>query len=368
MILKQLRSTDGTGSLAYIIASEKTLQAAVVDPNLSDVDLILKTLSDLGLTLTTIIDTHTHADHYSGSQILKERTGARIVMHKEAGEKWQSVHLGDAFGIGDILRANVKASIDRFVIDGDTIDIGGIEIKVIYTPGHANDHIALLAEGDLFTGDVLLIGQAGRSDLPGGNPEEQYDTLFKKLLSLPDDTFIHPAHDYEGNEYSTIGEEKQDNPFLESRSKAEYVAFVKDFFPPIADATANGVMLQCGTARVFDKRAEFGHVTPDELEAMIANETLLLLDVRNPDELKNFGAIDGVVNIPVAQLVRGGVDVEQFRDKKVVVVCHMGGRSAEAAHYLVSKGVNDIYNLTGGTLAWVRSGKPVSKTEQLAVS
>jgi glyoxylase-like metal-dependent hydrolase (beta-lactamase superfamily II)/rhodanese-related sulfurtransferase len=339
----------------------------VIDPNRSDIEQILKLLDTLGLQLATIIDTHTHADHYSGAQILKDRTGAMLVMHKNAGEKWQFVHLGDAFGIGDILRANVAVTIDRFLEDGDTIGVGDLHLKVIFTPGHTNDHIALLVDGHLFTGDVLLIGQAGRSDLPSGNVEEQYATFVGKLLPLPDTTVIHPGHDYTGREFSTLEAEKRTNPFLAPRSKAEYVAFVREFFPPLADRKGGEVVLQCGTQRIIDKEEAIVQIAPAELEHMIASESPVLIDVREPYELASFGAIPGVVNVPVGLLLRKRFDLSALRGRKVVVVCQTGGRSLEAAHYLVAQGVKDVYNLVDGTLGWLRAGKKLHQAAQEAL-
>lgn len=368
MILQQIRSADGTGTLTYIIGDEKTRQAAVIDPNQSDVDRIVDVVDSLGLKLTTIIDTHTHADHYTGAQVLKERTGAMLIMHALAGGKWEFVHLGDAFGIGDILRANVKVEIDRFVEGGETISVGDLTVQAIHTPGHTNDHIALLVNGHLFTGDVLLVGQAGRSDLPSGNVEEQYTTLFEKIMKLPESTIIHPGHDYEGNEYTTLAAEKRSNPFLAMRSKAEYKAFVEDFFPPVADAFGNGVVLQCGTRRVFEEKEEFTNITPKELEAMMTTDNPLILDVREPKELALFGAISGVLNIPMGSLVRGKVDLTSLKGRKIVVVCQTGGRSIEAAHYLVSKGLRNVSNLVGGTLGWIIAGKQVSRVSKERVA
>lgn len=364
MRIKQIRSTDGTGTLTYIVADEAAKVAAVIDPNIEDVASITDQVKKMGFTITHLIDTHTHADHISGVQKLKELTGAQTIMHKDAEDKYQYVHLGDAFGIGDILRENVKVEIDRFVSDGDEIVIGGITMKVLHTPGHTNDHIALFADRHLFTGDVLLAGQAGRSDLPGGNTAEQYDTLFTKIMKLPDETVIHPGHDYEGNEYTTLAKEKASNPFLAQRSKAEYKEFVHDFFPPMADNAEGKVVLQCGVKRISDKPETFENISVRELHAMMSDKDLVILDVREPGELKTFGAVAGVVNIPVGDLIYGGVGLSEFKGKKIAVICQTGGRSLEAAHYLTTKGIGTIYNVAGGTLGWMMAGLPVEKTKK----
>ncbi len=361
MNIKQIRSTDGTGTLTYIIGDEKTRSAAVIDPNVEDVERILNTLDVMGLTLTHLIDTHTHADHISGVRSLAEITGAEVIMHSEAEDKYKFVDLGDAFGIGDILRENVKVDVDRYVNDGDTINVGSLTINILHTPGHTNDHIALYIDGHLFTGDLLLAGQAGRSDLPGGNTDDQYRSIFEKVMTLPDETVIHPGHDYEEIEYTTLAKEKQTNPFLAKRTMEEYRDFVHEFFPPMADAEGGKVILQCGAKRIEEHSNEYQNILPQDLAAMISNDDVVVVDVREPQELRSFGAVKGVVNIPVGDLIYGGVDLSSIKGKKIAVICQSGGRSVEAAHFLASKGFGPVYNVAGGTLGWMMAGLPVER-------
>ncbi|MGE5429578.1 MAG: MBL fold metallo-hydrolase [Syntrophomonadaceae bacterium] len=355
MIIRQIRSKDDSGTLTYLIADEKSKDAAVIDPNIEDLDRILYMADELGLNVKFVIDTHTHADHITAAGEIKNLTGAEVIMHAKTKDKWKVVDEGDKFGIGDILRKNTAVEADRFVNDGDIIKVGSLEIKVLYTPGHTDNHISLLIEGILFTGDLLLVGQAGRSDLPGGNPSDQYESLFNKIMRLPDSTKIFPGHDYEEHEYSTLLEEKQDNPFLQSRTKDEYIEFVKDFFPPFAEASTRGKMtLQCGTKRVSTSTEPFENVSAVELAEMITNEKdLFLLDVREAFELLAFGAVPGVVNIPVGAITARLNEIP--RDKKVVVICQSGNRSFEISHYLAKMGFSSIYNLEGGTSGWMSS-------------
>jgi glyoxylase-like metal-dependent hydrolase (beta-lactamase superfamily II)/rhodanese-related sulfurtransferase len=368
MTIKQIRSTDGTGTLTYFIIDDETKRAALIDPNFEDTDMLAELVDVLAIRLMAIIDTHTHADHVSGAQALKQLTGAPVLMHELSKEKYKFVDLGDKFGIGDILRANVKVHVDRFLQDGDEIHLGSLAIKVIHTPGHTNDHIALLADGHLFTGDVLLIGQAGRSDLPSGNTDEQYDTFFTKILALPETTIIHPGHDYEGHESSTLGAEKQTNPFLQSRSLEEYREFVHEFFPPMADADGEKVVLQCGAKRVESDHEGYLNIKASDLKRMIETEpNMVLIDVREPNELRGLGAIDGVVNIPMDQIMYRKANLDEYRGRKIVMICQTGGRSMEAAHTLVSRGYKNIYNLSGGTLAWMLAGNPVTRTKRKGI-
>lgn len=363
MVLKQIRSNDGTGTLSYLMADETTKNGIVVDPNLEDVQTIQNLAGGLGIRITRIIDTHTHADHISSAGELKTLFGAQYIMHENTKHKWKVVDQGDQFGIGDILRANAAFEVDRYVSDGDTVAVDSLQFKVLFTPGHSDNHIALSVGDALFTGDVLLIGQAGRSDLPTGNPAEQYESIFGKILAFPDQTKIYPGHDYAEKVYSPLGQEKVSNPFLQRRTREEYVDFVKNFFPPLAEVAAGGKMtLQCGVERVTTASDPFISVTPQELATIMKKEpSLFLLDVREPFELVSFGAVPGVTNIPVKQLARRMNELPGDKSMPIVSICQSGNRSREAAHFLVKQGYTSVMNLKGGTGAWVKSGNPVRR-------
>lgn len=361
MKLHRLRSTDGSGTLTYILNDGVSNKAVILDPNLEDIDSILALLKAQALELEYVIDTHTHADHKTGAGVLRERLGAKYVMHENTKDKWQVVELGEKFGIKEILKANAEIPIDRYVDEGDVITSGELTIKVLHTPGHTDNHLALYVEDSLFTGDLLLIGQAGRSDLPGGNPEEQYDSLYNKVLRLPPMTKIYPGHDYEDNTFSYLKDESRTNPFLQKQSREEFVDFVREYFPPIADADATGkVVLQCGTKRVSTGEEKYHNLSAVDLFDMKDTDpNIFLLDVREPSELESIGAIPGVVNISSRQLAARLQEVP--KDRTIVAICHSGGRSAEAAHLLVSRGYTSVYNLLGGTMGWLQHGYPVQK-------
>lgn len=363
MLFRQIRSQDGTGTLSYILGDPATGEAAVIDPNINDTQRILLAAREMGAHITTIIDTHTHADHISAAGELQRILGARLIMHEETKNKWKVVDQGDAFGIGDILRANAALEVDRYVKHGETVKIGSLELQILLTPGHTDNHITVRAGDMLFTGDLLLIGQAGRSDLPGGNPEQQHRSLFDVVLSLPDSTRIYPGHDYEDREFALLGDERRTNPFLQPRTRAEYVEFVKDFFPPFAEATEGGAMtLQCGTKRVSNVAEGYRRVSPAELAALVQREPgLHLLDVREPFELIAFGAIPGVQNIPVGELAFRMNELPPDRGTPIAVICQSGNRSSEAAHYLVTRGYERVYDLDGGTYAWMKDGRKVAR-------
>ncbi len=359
MILEEIRSVDGTGTLTYLIVDESTGASIVIDPNLSDLVQLNTTIERSGSLLRYIIDTHTHVDHFSAAGELHNRFGAPVLMHENTVNKWKFADQGDRFGVGDILRANAAIEIQRFVTHGEIVEVGSLRIQILHTPGHTDNHICPLVEGHLFSGDLLLVGQAGRSDLPGGDPGQQYDSLFATILSLPDATWIHPGHDYEGNTARTLQQEKATNPFLIRRSKEEYVAFVAEFFPPLAETTAQGAAtLQCGVKRVPAPDASFKNITPVELSRKMSGEQIpFLLDVREQFELIAYGAIPGVMNIPVGQIMNRMAELPA--DREIVVVCQSGHRSLEVAHLLSRSGFSRVSNLEGGTSRWVRSGYPV---------
>lgn len=202
MMVKQI-PVGSMSNFTYIIADEKSKMAAVIDPSW-DLEKVLDALKANDLKLQYIINTHTHFDHVLGNEQLATITGARIIMHK-----------------------NSRLDKDLSVDDGDTIQLGDINIKVIFTPGHSKDGMCLLAENKLFAGDTLFIGNCGRVDLPGGSATELYDSIFGKLMKLDDRIEVYPGHDYGNRPYSTIGDEKRTNYVLKPRTKEEFLLFMQ---------------------------------------------------------------------------------------------------------------------------------------------
>ena len=359
MIFKQIRSKDGTGTLSYIIADEITGNGVIIDPNIEDLQSIYYSMEELGVDIKYVIDTHTHADHVSAAGELKNRYGSELIMHENTKNKWKVIDEGDKFGIGDILRANAEFKVDLYVNNDHQLNLDSLKFKFVFTPGHTDNHISVLIEDMLFTGDLLLVGQAGRSDLPGGNTAEQYDTLYEKIIKLPGNIKIYPGHDYDDNEFSYLEEELKNNPFLQQHSKEDYLEFVKDFFPPITETTEGGkATLQCGTKRIIADNEPFKNINATQLAGMMRTEnSLFLLDVREPFELMAFGKIPNVVNIPVKQVVRR-ISELPGTEEKIVVICQTGNRSYEVSHFLAKKGYKKVYNLDGGTSGWIYSNDP----------
>jgi glyoxylase-like metal-dependent hydrolase (beta-lactamase superfamily II) len=201
MIFKQV--PVGTfQNLAYIIGDETSHVCAIVDPAW-ETDKILKLCESLRLKVVYVINTHSHSDHVEGNEQVAKSTGARIVMHESSS-----------------LRKDISLK------DGDTVSIGSINARVFHTPGHCPDSICLLVDGKLLTGDTLFVGECGRTDLAGSSPSHMYDSLFKKILSLPNDVEVYPGHDYGSKPSSTIGDERKNNYTLKPRTREEFMKFL----------------------------------------------------------------------------------------------------------------------------------------------
>jgi len=209
MIFRQLFDA-ASHTYTYLIASNKGREALIIDPVLENVNQYIKLLKELDLKLVKVIETHIHADHKSGKNILREKTNCAIIM-------------------GDKSSADV---VTMRVADEEKIKLDGIEFQAIYTPGHTSECFSFLMKDRVFTGDTLLIRGTGRTDFQNGNPKESYNSIFNRLLKLPEETLVYPAHDYKGETVSTIGEEKNFNPRLQVKSVDEYVEIMNNLNLP----------------------------------------------------------------------------------------------------------------------------------------
>jgi sulfur dioxygenase len=209
MIFEQLFDLKYS-TYTYIISSGKGREALIIDPVIDNINQYIKVLENLKLKLVKVLDTHIHADHITGMNELNKRTKCVRVM-------------------GEHSKSEV---IDIKLKDNEKLKIENIELKAIYTPGHTDCSYSYLMENKVFTGDTLLINGTGRTDFQSGNPYDAYDSLFNKLLKLPDKTFVYPAHDYDKKRYSTIEKEKNNNPRLQVHSKDEYAEIMNNLKLP----------------------------------------------------------------------------------------------------------------------------------------
>ena len=200
MIFKQLFDTKSS-TYTYLISSGKGREALIIDPVLENVGQYIDTLKELDLKLVKVIDTHIHADHVTGASKLKDVTKCSTIM-------------------GDHTPA---ISVEIKVKDDEYINLDNLKIKAMYTPGHTSDSFSFLMDNCVFSGDTLLINGTGRTDFQNGNAKDSYNSIFNKLLKLPEETLLYPAHDYKGQKVSTIGKEKKQNPRLQVKSVDEYI-------------------------------------------------------------------------------------------------------------------------------------------------
>ena len=205
MIFKQVFDTK-TSTYTYLIASAKGREAVIIDPVLENVDEYIQLLNELNLKLVKVIDTHIHADHVTGASKLKQATNCTTLM----GEHTPA----------DAVEIKVK--------DNELINIDGLNIKSIYTPGHTSESYSFLLDNYLFSGDALLINGTGRTDFQNGSSKDSYHSIFDKLLKLPEDTLLYPGHDYNGKKVSTIGNEKKFNPRLQVKNVDEYIEIMSN--------------------------------------------------------------------------------------------------------------------------------------------
>jgi len=205
MIFNQLFD-DKSSTYTYLISSGKGREALIIDPVIEHTKKYIKILKDLDLRLVKVIDTHIHADHISGLNELNKQTACTRVM----GENSES------------------EVVDIRVADNEKIKIENVELTTIYTPGHTECSYSYLMNGRVFTGDTLLINGSGRTDFQGGSARDQYNSIFGRLLKLPDKTLIYPAHDYNGKKFSTIEDEKNNNPRLQVSSPDEYIEIMNN--------------------------------------------------------------------------------------------------------------------------------------------
>jgi len=205
MIFRQVFDNKSS-TYTYLIASAKGREAVIIDPVIENVESYIKLLQELDLKLVKVIDTHIHADHVTGASKLKQVTNCSTLM----GEHTPA----------DAVEIKVK--------DDEIIKIDQIEIKAMYTPGHTSDSYSFLMKNYLFSGDTLLINGTGRTDFQNGSSKDAYNSIFNRLLKLPEDTILYPGHDYNGKESSTIGNEKKFNPRLQVKNVDEYVELMSN--------------------------------------------------------------------------------------------------------------------------------------------
>ena len=340
-----LETIEVGGCRSYLLGCPKTHVAAVIDPEISAIERYRGLASKHGLTIRYAIDTHTHADHFSAAHEIGEALSAQVVMS----------HL------------SVAPFVDLRLDDGDLLIVGDLRIQAMATPGHTADSTCLVVNNHVFTGDTLLIGGTGRTDLPTGDPERLYESLFNKLLKLDPSTQIHPAHEYKGRTGSTIGEEIATNPRLQKTDRAEFVAMMRalNIQAPTHLTEALRVNMS-GKKSVAQLLAEATSSIPFMSMAELSKRldarqnNLIILDVRERDQFDG-GHLPGAMFLPRGQLELRVNEAFPDPTVRIVTVCELGKISTLAAATLRSLGYMHATALDGGMKSWREAGYAIEK-------
>ena len=341
MIFRQL--FDHTSSTyTYVVASRKGGEALVIDPVLENVERYIKLMEELDLKLVKVIDTHIHADHISGMAELRDRTNCVTIM-------------GDATP-SDVVSMQVK--------DNDDITIEGVKLKALHTPGHTNDSYSYLMNDRIFSGDTLLIRGTGRTDFQNGDPYDSYNSIFERLLKLPEDTLLYPAHDYKGDTVSTIGEEKKFNPRLQVSSAEEYVNIMNNLNlpdPKMMDIAVPG-NLKLGIDMTRQKNTN--GLTVEQFQNALSNDEYVLLDLREDSEIHRDGQLNNSIHVPFSKVSDYLIkEKENLNNKKVLMYCAVGHRSTLAVQISKSYDYKNTFHLMGGIKNWEAQGAPIIKKD-----
>ena len=331
------------GCQSYLVGCPGSCAAVLIDPALSQIDRYVGLLAREGLRLRYVVDTHTHADHFSAARSIKEGLDVPAVMH----------------------RASPAPYADLRLDDGDMLIAGGLRLQAIHTPGHTSDSMCLRLDDRVFTGDTLLIGATGRTDLPTGDPDALYDSLFNRLLKLDPSLAVYPAHDYKGRSSSTIGAEIAENPRLQKRDRGEFVEMMRCLNLSAPDhITAALRANMCGGKTVDQLLGEAAADVPfmavEELRERFGrrDNDFVVLDVRERAAF-DVDHIPGARNVPRGQL-------ELVVDKalpdptiRIVTVCDYGRISILAAATLRELGFRRAAALDGGLKRWREADYPL---------
>ena len=343
MIFRQLFDSVSS-AYTYLVASRHGGEALIIDPVLEKVDRYLQLLRELDLRLVKAVDTHLHADHVTGLGALRDRTHCVTVM----GEQTEA----------DVVSMRVS--------DGERIEIEGLSLGALYTPGHTDDSYCFLMDDRVFTGDALLIRGTGRTDFQNGDARAQYLSIFGKLLRLPEETLVYPGHDYKGDTVSTIGEEKRFNPRLQVKSVEEYVALMGHLRldnPKMMDVAVPANM-HIGLHQ--DEIARKGWaVSAAGALRLQGRADVAFVDLREKSERERRGSIPGALHAPYPDLqeniAQGGMlrELAEATGKRLLFYCAYGERSAMAVEAAQDAGLKTACHIEGGLDAWKKAHGPV---------
>ncbi|MFC5608967.1 MBL fold metallo-hydrolase [Variovorax soli] len=342
MIFEQI-ATDGCQS--YLVGCAETCVAALIDPELRQIDHYLALANRDSVRIRYLIDTHTHADHFSATKELARQLNVPVVMHRKSPAPFVDMHLAD----------------------GEMLVLGKLRLTALHTPGHTADSMCLQVEDRVFTGDTLLIGGTGRTDLPSGDPEQLYDSLFNKLLKLDPALKVYPAHDYKGRSHSTIGDELAANPRLQKRERAEFVDMMRQLNLTMPTHITEALRTNMSGGKTVasllaQATASVPFMSLAELKARVEAEEddLIVLDVREREAYEK-GHVPGARLLPRGQLeLRVNQDLPD-PTRRILACCELGYISTLAAATLRDLGFAHAVALDGGMKAWREAGYPLKE-------
>jgi len=346
MLLRQLFDHE-TWTYTYLLGDEASGEAVLIDPVIDQLERDIKLLQELDLKLVYTLDTHAHADHITGCGLLRQRLGSKAVISAAAGAEGADVE----------------------VEDGSRIKFGALELEVRATPGHTEGCVSYITTDHkhAFTGDTLLIRGTGRTDFQQGSAERLFRSIHDKIFTLPDDTIIWPGHDYRGQTFTTVGEEKRLNPRVgDGRTETEFAEIMNNLNLPAPKKLDIAVPanLHCGivpaTSMSGDPLPERGWAaierspdgTPEVTIGWVDDNkgAIRMVDVREVDESESDGKIDGVEVIPMGTVDEASKSWD--KEEPVITICRSGRRSGRVALELEKLGFKRIASMRGGMVAW----------------
>jgi glyoxylase-like metal-dependent hydrolase (beta-lactamase superfamily II)/rhodanese-related sulfurtransferase len=331
------------GCRSYLIGCEESCAAALIDPELNQIDRYLALAARDGLRIRYLVDTHTHADHFSATQLLARQLGVPVVMH-----------------------ANSPAPfVDLRLRGGELLVVGRLRLQAMHTPGHTRDSMCLRVEDRVFTGDTLLIGGTGRTDLPSGDAAMLYESLFDGVLKLDPALKVFPAHEYKGRSHSTIGQELAENPRLQRRDRGAFIEMMQNLNLTMPTHVTEALRTNMsGGKTVAQMLSEAAATVPfmslGELKACLESGKgdLVVLDVRERDAYEE-GHIPGARLLPRGQLELRVNQELTDPTRRILCCCEFGRISTLATATLRQMGFQCAVALDGGMQAWREAGGPL---------
>src|ERR1700689_3773317 len=341
-------SISSGGCRSYMVGCEETCAAALIDPELSQIDRYIALAARHGLRFRYLIDTHTHADHFSATRQLADQLDAPVVMH----------------------RASPAPFIDLRLEGCDLLVVGRLRLQSLYTPGHTNDSMCLCLEDRVFTGDTLLIGATGRTDLPSGDAGALHESLFQGVLTLDPALKIFPAHEYKARSHSTIAQELADNPRLQKRERSAFIDMMQSLNLTMPTHVTEALRTNMSGGKTVaqmlsDAAASVPFMSMAQLKANIETPRagFMVLDVRERDASES-GHIPGAVHLPRGQLELRVNDELKDPTQRILVCCEFGRISTLATATLRQMGFLGAVALDGGMKAWREAGYALKAGKQ----